>query len=552
MKCRFFAMAMLFLGCTDKGGLLSDVVSLRIDPEVKTLYTSEGEPAEFDYSAIATFKDGSEREIDLVSWSLTNLSVGEIESDGWFTSVDTNGGVTQIIAQHVGIEAIAELDVIYRSYEITEGVDPAVVDAFDSANATPDVYVEIIYPFDGVMVPRNLEGLGFKWYQAEGHNVQRLRLLSEITDLSVYLGDQNSWMSTAELWKKVAAANRDGAIEVYIESGIWNGSSLSDVRRGPSIDLTVNRLDARGSVLYWETSEGAVMRIPFGETDADRFWPPPEDTTSCVGCHVINEERDRMVVGYGGFDGMWEVVDVEDVDDLLTEIGPRTDHRLTFKTVSPSGEYMLGTNEGIVYIYDLLDGRLLDTLDLGDPVSQPDWHPDGDSIVMVRVKWGFMTDMNFEGGEIINIPWEDGELGTPVVLMPSSSTYNFYYPAWSPDGEWIAYNRTAGSCYASLNAQLWLMDRNGDYNTYLTNANGPDGRMNSYPRWGPLPDDEVLWLAFSSRQEYPLSGQFQPQIFVSGIDTERARSGVDPSYAPFWLPGQEPNSDNHIPVWWSQ
>ena len=552
MKCRFFAMAMLFLGCTDKGGLLSDVVSLRIDPEVKTLYTSEGEPAEFDYSAIATFKDGSEREIDLVSWSLTNLSVGEIESDGWFTSVDTNGGVTQIIAQHVGIEAIAELDVIYRSYEITEGVDPAVVDAFDSANATPDVYVEIIYPFDGVMVPRNLEGLGFKWYQAEGHNVQRLRLLSEITDLSVYLGDQNSWMSTAELWKKVAAANRDGAIEVYIESGIWNGSSLSDVRRGPSIDLTVNRLDARGSVLYWETSEGAVMRIPFGETDADRFWPPPEDTTSCVGCHVINEERDRMVVGYGGFDGMWEVGDVEDVDDLLTEIGPRTDHRLTFKTVSPSGEYMLGTNEGIVYIYDLLDGRLLDTLDLGDPVSQPDWHPDGDSIVMVRVKWGFMTDMNFEGGEIINIPWEDGELGTPVVLMPSSSTYNFYYPAWSPDGEWIAYNRTAGSCYASLNAQLWLMDRNGDYNTYLTNANGPDGRMNSYPRWGPLPDDEVLWLAFSSRQEYPLSGQFQPQIFVSGIDTERARSGVDPSYAPFWLPGQEPNSDNHIPVWWSQ
>ena len=542
----------LALGCADKGGLVSDVVAIRIDPETKTLYTSEDDPAEHQFAAIATFKDGSQREIDLVSWSLSNLSVGEIESDGFFTSVDTNGGVTQIFAQHVGVEAIADVDVIYQSHELTEGVDEAVVDAFEDANATPDIYIEIIYPFDGVMVPRNLEGLGFKWYQADGHNVHRLRLRSEITDLSVYLGDDNSWIATADLWKKVAAANRDGSIEVYMESGVWDGSTLSDVRRGGSIELTVNRLDARGSVLYWGTSEGAVMRIPFGETDASRFWPLVDDVTSCLGCHVINEERDRMVVGYGGFDGMWEVVNVEDDTDPYTEIGPRTDHRLTFKTVSPSGEYMLGTNEGIVYVYDLTDGRLLDELDMGDPISQPDWSPDGDSIVMVRVQWGFMTDMNFEGGEIIKVPWEDGELGDPEVLLASSSTYNYYYPAWSPDGEWLAYNKTTGSSYANLNAELWLMDKNGDYNIYLANANGSDGRMNSYPRWGPLPDDEVLWLAYSSRQEYPLSGQFQPQIFVSGIDTARARSGEDPSYAPFWLPGQTANSDNHLPVWWSK
>ena len=70
------------LGCTDKGGLVSDVIALRISPETKTIYTEEGSPGEYQFAAVATFKDGSEREIDLVTWSLSNLSVGEIESDG--------------------------------------------------------------------------------------------------------------------------------------------------------------------------------------------------------------------------------------------------------------------------------------------------------------------------------------------------------------------------------------------------------------------------------------------------------------------------------------
>ena len=31
-----------------------------------------------------------------------------------------------------------------------------------------------------------------------------------------------------------------------------------------------------------------------------------------------------------------------------------------------------------------------------------------------------------------------------------------------------------------------------------------------------------------------------------------ADQGLDPSQPPFWLPGQNPTSDNHLPFWWSK
>ena len=54
-----------------------------------------------------------------------------------------------------------------------------------------------------------------------------------------------------------------------------------------------------------------------------------------------------------------------------------------------------------------------------------------------------------------------------------------------------------------------------------------------YPRWGPLPDDDILWIAFSSIREYPLVEEHGEQIWVSGINPELAYDGLDPSTKSF-------------------
>ena len=178
-----------------------------------------------------------------------------------------------------------------------------------------------------------------------------------------------------------------------------------------------------------------------------------------------------------------------------------------------------------------------------------------------------MNDMNFEGGEIIRMSWNGNSFGEPEVLVPATADQNNFYPAFSPDGEWIAFNRAvrteivradgtvevSSTSYANPSAELWLMAKDGTYQTRLDLANSEGELQNSFPRWGPLPDDDVLWLAFSSTRRYAVDpNRGIPQIWVSAIEPEKILDGEDPSASAFWLPAQDSQSDNHLAIWWSK
>ena len=535
----------------DELRLASDVVSLRVEPAQVDLVVSPGDPQEVDFTAWATFKDGDEEELDLVSWSSSNLSAGLMDSSGLFTTFDTNGGVTEVVATHLELTASAAVRVVYEDHLFEEGADEALQDAFAAASPAETSDLRMQYPPSGAAVPRNLEGLGFQWPALSGHDVARVRLQTEITDISVYVTG-NRWVSSSEVFALVTASNRGGSVDVTVESGSWDGSTLSDVKQSPINSLTVNRFDARGSVIYWESSDEAIMRIPFGSLESTEFWTSEDSDGQCTGCHVASNETDLMVVSHGGIDGRFSIIDIADPEALEVVVGQRDDARTTFKTLSPNGRFMVGSNKKQLTIFDAATGGVVEVYEHPQPLTQPDFSPDGDSLVAVRVTGQWNSDFDFLGGELVRIPWDGEHLGEPELLLAADPDWNFYYPAYAPDGEWIAFNRTVGFGYASNHAQLMVIHEDGGAPILLDRANGVGELRNSYPRWGPLPDDDVLWLAYSSLRSYPLELTDLPQIWVTSVDVTAAAAGEDPSTAPFWLPGQDPRSDNHLPFWWNK
>lgn len=545
------------LACGKQGDALlaTDVREVRVEPEGAELVVRPGEPAELDFTAWATFKDGSVAELDLVSWSSSNLSAGDIDSLGHFTTTDTNGGVTDIVATHLDLSSSATVRVVYTDDIVEDGVDEAVVAAFEASSPTEDADLRMRYPPVGAAVPRNLEGLGFLWPlpddQPVASTVSRLRLRTDITDVSVYV-QGNSWIASSDLFALVTASNRGGEITVQVESGTWEDGSLGPVVAGQETSMTINRFDARGSVFYWESNDEAIMRIPFGSRTPEEFWTAEDSGGQCTGCHVVSKAADLMAVTHNGVDGRFTVIDVSDPDDLAVVVPPQDDARTTFSTVSPDGRVMIGSNLRQLTVFDLDTGSELAVFEHDLPLTQPDFSPDGDAVVAVRVTGQWNSDFQFLGGELVRLPWDGEELGEPELILPADPDWNYYYPAWSPDGDWIAFNRSTEFGYSSDKAQLMLVSADGGEPVVLERANGVGELRNSYPRWGPLPDDDILWLAYSSLRTYALDDTDLPQIWVTSVDTTAAAAGEDPSTAPFWLPGQDPRSDNHLPAWWDE
>lgn len=535
----------LLTGCEggSGGGKLESVAvdALRIEPDVATVETSPDEAGTLQLQAIATYDDGTEAPLDeLISWELSNQASGEIDEHGEFVASTENGGITSVTATHNGISAQATLTVLY-----TETIGDGEPSDFEG---TPAGTIDWLYPDDGTTVPRNVPSLTFMWDALPDADGYRLSFRTDTTAVDVLTTDNHATVE-GDTWAAVAATNSGG--EVTIEARALDGGQLysTDTRT-----ITVNRLDAQGSIYYWSTTENGIVKVGISDEEAELFYSQRSNSPDCVACHVVR--GDRMAVTYGlegpkFYAGLTDISSGEPVEILSDR------KEGYFNSLSPDGTRLLTTvTDGTLNYWDAETGEFLANLSPpgGEKLTQPDYSPDGTMLAAITCDH-MPNDQWFTCGELVLVPIdEDGTLGDVIPLYKPDGDMdtreNVFYPSWSPDGKWIAFDKAYGISYDNPDASLYVISADGGDPIHMANADLGESLENSWPHWGPLPDDDVYWLTFSSVRNYgDLVTDGRNQIWVAAFRPELAEAGEDPSAPAFWLPNQDMDTSNHTTFW---
>ncbi len=206
--------------------------------------------------------------------------------------------------------------------------------------------------------------------------------------------------------------------------------------------------------LYWLTSDGKMQ--PLRETPAAYLAPSfSPDGKSIASSIAAGGKRDIWVYS-------WE-------RDTLTRLTFTADDLNTWPAWTPDGKriaYAVTTERGLSNIsWKRADGvgdaqRLIEGK---SSLVQPSWSPDGRTLTNADI----MT-LSVEGDE--KTGWKSGP-AKPFLNTPS----NEFFPAFSPDGHWLAY----------------MSNESGHYQVYVRPFPGPGGKWQIstgggvFPEWSP-------------------------------------------------------------------
>ncbi len=193
---------------------------------------------------------------------------------------------------------------------------------------------------------------------------------------------------------------------------------------------------------------------------------------------------------------------------------------------SPDGQwlsYIAPAMPTKIQLYNLADGRSHEfpTLTSMSVV----WSPDGRSLLLTDVNRATLR----EGAQALTHLLRFDVAGAQLSDISQQETVSDSWPAWSPDGQWVAFvRRIFSNGQPERGNQIWLMRADGSEARALTQTNSllhqgiswsPDGRYLLYHRYD---------------LETPLA---RPTIWLLEVESGAARELVSPGSQPAWLWG---------------
>jgi hypothetical protein len=245
-----------------------------------------------------------------------------------------------------------------------------------------------------------------------------------------------------------------------------------------------------------------------------------------------------------------------------------------FSTFNPDASRLLVNVGTGLKLLDPKTGATLPTAGTPLPtanVAHPTWSPDGTLVAFINNISGSTWAVDYTSGDLQLLPVVGADtFGAPMPLVANSTGDPAFkapsWPSFSPDSQWIAYAaginsrarqtitdpQTGMTTVNTYPGALFLVSRNGGAPTRL-DVTCAAARNCYLPNFSPYDSGGFLWMVFYSLRDYGnaqagTKGTSRRQMWVTAIDKSKLGT-ADPSRVPYWLPDQDPKTDNMSAFW---
>ncbi len=450
----------------------------------------------------------------------------------------------------------------------------------------------IFEPEPDTLYPNNWLRPRFQWTAGAGENLFELRLhtTAETNDLVVYTAN-TSWTMAKAMWTALAADADSVPITVTVRGAVLNGTTLTGSPSvGSSQTITIAPAAAAGAIVYWTTSGGSALKgFSAGDETVVLALEPPQvqmptvggAAVTCFGCHTSTPDGNYAgLTAQGPWGNVLASIEGTTVGAPPSFVGAgalatlAASSPLGIQTYSKShwatGDHVMVTpfhdspGNSLAWIdleatqmgQGMSYGFLARTGDTGD-VGAPTWSHDGKTVVYVSTNAELTGRLDNGTAALYAVPYNDRQGGTAKpVAGASDATLEQYYPAFSPDDAYLAFNRIplGNTMYNQPLGEVFVIPAAGGTATRLT-ANDPPactgkvspGMTNSWPKWSPqavtASDGKTYyWLIFSSTRD-PMGN---PQLYITGVVVDGT---TVTTHGALYLWNQPSTENNHTPAW---
>ncbi len=554
------------------------------------------------FSAEGVLPSG-QTQVTSATWQVDPVGAGTFDATGGLHLSGNWAGTAQIYAHHGTLCTSTSLTITLNY--VDSSAEPQLglgANFAGTAVSGAPVALDLVYPPDGALVPKDFAPITFQWLASGGANAFDLRFTSQVAQIDV-VGGAN-WAKgpgyvvtiPAATWAKLFALDQVDAWTVQVLQTSASGGKAGAVSGGKTQVLKVTQQMVGGALYYWNTSYQAVRVLESGQTSAKSL---STAGGMCPGCHSISPDGSTVAVSFmtgSGFSSMSMALFTAKSGQTPPWLHPNAASKLAAsftisaafskahftatdkRLVVPSSGSFLPITPTKLQVVDLLLGTgnpLVQGGDLGQQ-AWPTWSSDGTKIVYVSGKsvgQGFSAS---EKTQLYSVPFNNGSGGNATELSGANDpAYAQFYPVFSPDGAYVVYNRAAdgaNNCaqnagntganggpntsdnsytYDNCHSELWAVPAAGGKAVRLDAANAGTDQTNSWPTFGNVVGQHH-WLGFSSRRNYGFlhtGSPAAPQIWISAMDPAATQTGADGSFPALWLPGQDIDAGCHLARW---